>query len=79
MPSGYEFTWEAGHGLRAFKSPWERCTASLARAAGAEVTVTTTAACTDERKRVRRQLEQYFGRATERMVWIVEALRNLAD
>jgi hypothetical protein len=32
-----------------------------------------------ERQRVRRQLEVYCGRDTEGMVWLVEALRRLAD
>jgi hypothetical protein len=32
----------------------------------------------EERQRVRSQLEQYCGRDTEGMVWIVEALRKAA-
>ncbi len=31
----------------------------------------------DERQRVRRQLEEYCGRDTEGMIWIVDCLRLL--
>lgn len=32
----------------------------------------------EERERVRRELEEYCGRDTEGMAWIVDALRKLA-
>ncbi len=41
--------------------------------------VTFTDVSDDERQRVRRQLEEYCGRDTEGMVWIVESLRVAVD